>query len=133
MPLRLRYAMLLLATVLLGLAIRFAGLGLPRVVSKYGGSALWAMAILWLLSVASPHRPTFVRAALALLLACGIECFKRVRTPGLDAFRLTLPGKLLLGRVFSGRDLLAYSVAIVLATALDLALVRRAARGEAVR
>ena len=133
MPPRLRYAALLLPTILLGAAVRFAAPGLPRAVSKYGGSALWAMAIFWLLSVAWARRPMLPRAMLALLLACSIECFKLVRTPGLDAFRRTLAGKLLLGRIFSARDLLAYFVAIALTAAIDHALLRTAPNKEAVR
>ena len=120
--------MLFFLTVPLGLAVRFAAAGLPRSVGKYGGSALWAMAIFWLLSLALPHRTTALRAGAALLLACAVELFKLVRTPALDVFRLTLPGKLLLGRLFSERDLLAYALAIGLAAALDGIVLRANAR-----
>ncbi len=37
----------------------------------------------------------------AVLLAFAVECFKLVHRPALDAFRITLAGKLLLGRVFT--------------------------------
>jgi hypothetical protein len=42
-----------------------------------------------------------------------VELFKLYHTPALDAFRLTLPGKLLLGRVFSLWDLIAYAVGVI--------------------
>jgi hypothetical protein len=42
-----------------------------------------------------------------------------VHTPWLDAFRLTLAGALLLGRIFSPWDMLAYGVGIVLGMLLD--------------
>ncbi len=130
---RWRYSILLLLTIFLGLAVRFASVW-PRVVSKYGGSALWAIAIFWLVSLLVPYRTSTLRAGLALLLAFAIEFFKLVRTPALDAFRLTLPGKLVLGRIFSVRDLLAYSIAFLCAAAFDRAVLTRShAAGHAVR
>ncbi len=74
-----------------GFAVRFASLGLPHNVSKYGGSALWAASIFWLVSMLLPQ--TFIprRATIALLIAFAVEFFKLVRTPALDTFRLTLP------------------------------------------
>lgn len=106
-------ALLILATVAAGLTIRLTPLGLPDGVVKYGGSALWAMMIYWIVSTARP-RWSPVRSALASsAIALCVELFKLYHTPQLDAFRLTLPGKLLLGRVFSLWDLLAYTLAII--------------------
>jgi hypothetical protein len=34
---------LLIVTIIIGLAIRFVSLGLPPVIVKYGGSMLWAL------------------------------------------------------------------------------------------
>ena len=82
------------------------------------------MAIFWVLSWLAPRSTTTRRALLSLLIAFSIELFKLLRTPALDAFRLTLPGKLLLGRYFSVRDLLAYAVAFAVAAMLDEALFR---------
>jgi len=50
--------------------------------------------------------------------------------PWLDAFRLTLPDILLLGRIFSGWDILVYWVAIGVGALLD-ARVRAAAQSTA--
>jgi hypothetical protein len=52
-------------------------------------------------------------------IATGVEFFKLYHSPGMDAFRLTLPGMILLGRTFSVRDIVAYWVAICLAAWLD--------------
>ena len=123
MPPRLRYALLLLFTLPLGFAVRFWPLHQPDFLSKYGGSALWAVAIFYALSLLLPHRSLATRTAAALLLAFAIEFFKLVRTPALDAFRLTLPGKLALGRFFSFQDLVAYAAGIFCAAALDRAAI----------
>jgi hypothetical protein len=112
-------------TLVAGLAIRMAPLGLPWSVTKYGGSALWAAMIYGVVAAALPNwRPGRV-AALSTLLALAIEFGKLYRTPALDAFRLTLAGKLLLGRFFSPRDILAYLTAIALTMAFDTLLWRK--------
>ena len=50
--------------------------------------------------------------AAAFLAAAAIEVSRLVRTPELDAFRATLAGQLLLGRIFSAWNLLAYAIGI---------------------
>jgi hypothetical protein len=52
-------------------------------------------------------------------IATAVEFFKLYHSPGMDAFRLTLPGMILLGRYFSVRDIVAYWVAIGLAAWID--------------
>lgn len=111
---------LLLVTTALGLAVRFGPLGLPPMLVKYGGSFLWALAIYWLLSSFTLAPRAAALASLAL--AASIEFFKLVRTPALDHLRLTLPGILLLGRIFSFADIGAYGVAILCGLLLDTSL-----------
>ena len=111
--------MLIGATIACGLALRLVPLGLPPPVTKHGGSLLWAAMIYWIVTAARPHW-SLSRAALAAgLVASGVELFQLVRWPPLDAFRQTLPGALLLGRVFAVADLAVYAVGIVLAWQVD--------------
>jgi len=106
-------ALLISGTIATGLALRLTHLGLPFVVVKYGGSMLWALMIYWIVSTLRPGW-MIARAALAsCLIASAVELFKLCHTPWLDAFRLTLPGTLLLGRVFSVWDLAAYVLAVL--------------------
>ena len=111
--------LLLLATVVNGLGIRFVPLGLPSGVTKYGGSTLWALAIYWIFSTGLPYwrLPTVV--ACAGSMATAIEFAKLFHSSWLDDFRLTLPGILLLGRFFSFTDIGAYWVAIIIGACLD--------------
>jgi hypothetical protein len=118
-----------LATVALGLGCRFAHLGLPWIVVKYGGSMLWAVMIFWIFSALAPQWPLVRVALVAGAVATAVEVFKLYRTPRMDAFRLTVAGKLLLGRVFSGWDIAAYWVAIAGGLALEFGI--RRARGRA--
>ena len=94
-----------------------APLPLPYFFWKYGGSALWAIDVYWLCAALLPRASPRVLALLAALAALAVELSRLIESPSLEAFRLTLPGRLILGRVFSPRDVAAYWAAI-LATAL---------------
>jgi len=110
---------LILATIVAGLAVRLVPLGLPSFLVKYGGSMLWAAMIYWIVSTLSPRWPWLIALLLSGSFATAVEFFKLYRSPGMDAFRLTLPGMLLLGRYFSVRDIVAYWVAICATALLD--------------
>jgi len=110
---------LFFGTVMAGLAVRMAPLGLPVVVVKYGGSMMWAAMVYWIVSTALPRWRLPVVALISGAIATAVEFFKLYHSPGMDAFRLTLPGMILLGRTFSVRDIVAYWVAIGIAAWLD--------------
>lgn len=103
---------LFLITVVAGLAVRFVPLGLPAFVVKYGGSILWAVMIYWVVSTLLPTWRVEQVALLSGSIAAAVEFFKLYHSPAIDAFRLTLPGVVLLGRYFSWWDMLAYVIAI---------------------
>ena len=116
---------LILVTVAAGLGIRLLPLGLSQFVVKYAGSMLWALMIYWIVSTLAPRLRLPVAAAISGCLATAVEFFKLYHSPAMDAFRLTLPGMLLLGKYFSGWDILAYWIAIGLGALLDNSLRRR--------
>ena len=107
-----------------GLAIRFAPLGLPGFVMKFGGSALWAVMIYWIVSSGRHTWPVGQAAVIAGVLATLVEFFKLVHAPVLESFRSTLAGALLLGRFFSFWDIAVYWLAIALAACFDRGLRR---------
>jgi hypothetical protein len=114
-------AFLCLAIMLVGLALRRYGfeLGLPAVVVKYGGSVLWAMMVFFLVAIVGSKLPPRRIAMVAAVIATCVELFRLVHTPWLDEFRLTLAGALLLGRIFSLWNILAYGVGVILGMLLD--------------
>jgi len=129
---RVTYAVLLLITIPVGLAWRMAPLGLSPFWFKYGGSALWAMALYWLIAVCLPRLSAVGLACLTAAVAAVVEFSRLWSVPAVDAFRLTLAGRLLLGRYFSLNNIAAYWLAIALAALLDQWLVRRdGSRSEA--
>ena len=117
---RLACVGLLAVTVPAGLVWRLAPLHLPQFAFKYGGSALWAMAVYWVIAGLLPQCSAKPLAALAAVVASGVELFKLVRWPAVDAFRGTLAGKLLLGRYFTFGAIVAYWLAIALVAAADV-------------
>jgi hypothetical protein len=119
---------LMLATAAAGLAVRFAQLGLPFAIVKYGGSTLWALMVYWIVSTLLPSWRLLVVALLTGVLATAVEFIKLYHSPGLDAFRTTLPGILLLGRFFSGWDIVAYLLSIAAGAFVDQRIRWRPAR-----
>lgn len=117
-------------TIACGLALRHFGYeaGLSFAVVKYGGSVLWGTMVYWLLAAIFVGVRRDGIALAALILAVGVELFRLWHTPALDAFRLTTAGALLLGRVFSPWNILAYAAGIAAALLLDWALPVRQRR-----
>jgi hypothetical protein len=114
-------ACMCLSIIASGLALRRygLGLGLPTPIVKYGGSMLWGMMVFFLVAMAGSHLSRRSIALISASIAVCVELFRLFHTPWLDAFRLTMAGALLFGRVFSTWDMLAYAVGIGLAMLLD--------------
>jgi hypothetical protein len=109
------------AIIVGGLGLRALGLrlGLPAFIVKYGGSALWGAMVFFLVALAASRLSRRGIALIAAAIAITVELFRLVHMPALDAFRLTLAGALLLGRMFSAWDMVAYGVGIAFAMGLD--------------
>ena len=114
-------ALLCLLIIVCGLALRGfgLGLGLPSFYVKYGGSLLWGAMVFFSVGTAVPRLSRWPTGLISAAIAICVESFRLVHAPWLDAFRLTLPGALLLGRIFSPWNLLAYGAGIILAGLLD--------------
>ena len=115
-----------------GLLLRRFGydLGMSFVVVKYGGSVLWG-AMVFLALAALTGSSNIARLAFgAFLIALCVELSRLYRTPAMDAFRLTVAGKLLLGRVFSLWNIAAYAVGIGSAATVDAWRLRRGRRSS---
>jgi hypothetical protein len=98
---RLLCLVLAILTIAAGLLLRLVPLGLSLSIYKYGGSALWAVMVYWLVALAFPKLSPLKIAFLAALIAASVEFFRLYHTPALDSFRLTLAGRLLLGATSS--------------------------------
>jgi hypothetical protein len=121
---RLTYVVLTLAIIAAGLVCRWPGLGLPWPIAKYGGSILWGAMVYAGLRALVPRAPIMRSVIAACSLAVCVEFLRLYHQPALDAFRVMLAGQLLLGRLFSVWNILAYAVGIGCAALCDLALGR---------
>jgi hypothetical protein len=124
---------LALVVIACGLSLRWYGfpLGLPAFIVKYGGSLLWATMVFLLIGVLLPRLSRAHIAALAIGIAVVVEFSRLVHTPWLDAFRFTTAGALLLGRIFSLWNLVAYAAGIAFGVGLDRLIAMRALGGRA--
>ena len=109
------------AIIACGLTLRGwgPGLGLSPLVVKYGGSVLWGTMVFFLVAIAASAVSRSRIALIAAAIAIGVELFRLIHFPWLDTFRLTLSGALLLGRIFSVWNMLAYGVGIGLGLIFD--------------
>lgn len=108
-----------LAVIGAGLTLRFVPVGLPAGIVKYGGSALWGAMVYCLVAAMLPARRTRTILVVAGTIALLVELSRLVHTPALDAFRLTLAGALLLGRIFSPWNLVAYAAGLAASALMD--------------
>lgn len=113
---RLRFLGLAALVILAGLALRLVPWGLPLWAHHVGGGILWG-AMLYLLVAAVRPSGGSRTAAVAMAIAVAVELLRLHHHPALDAFRATLAGQLLLGRIFSAWNALSYAVGILAAAA----------------
>ena len=120
---------LLIAAALIaaGLGLRFYGhhAGVSAFVVKYGGSALWASMVYFLIALLMPSRAPKQILFIAGLICALVEILRLYHTPALDVVRLTVVGQILFGRIFSFADFIAYAVGLALAFGLDLAAAQK--------
>jgi hypothetical protein len=116
-PLRLHRLLAVFCVIAAGLTLRRFGydLGLSFFTVKYGGSVLWGAMVFLIVGGITGARRSAAIVAAALLIAIAVEFSRLYQAPWIDAFRLTLAGKLLLGRIFSLWNILAYAIGIGLA------------------
>ncbi|HTJ31115.1 MAG TPA: DUF2809 domain-containing protein [Acidobacteriaceae bacterium] len=117
-----------MAVIALGLALRLIPSGLPPLLIQYGGSVLWAAMVYLLLAVPMPAVQPRRVAAIACAISAIVELTRLYHTPAFDAFRLTLAGKLLLGRVFNPSHFPIYWATIAAVALLDTKLAAGTAK-----
>jgi hypothetical protein len=122
---RVTYAVSLAAVIVLGLASRrYPGL-LPHALGKYPGDALWALMVFLILGIIRPSSSTGSLALTALGVACLDEASQLYQAPWINAVRATTLGHLALGSAFSWMDIVAYTVGVMIGSAVELGVGRR--------
>ena len=116
---RIRSAALAITSIIVGLVVHRAALGLNPLVRDMAGDALWAMMIFYGLGVLLPRTRLRTRTSSALAICFAVEASQLYHSPWLDALRATLPGHLILGSGFDPRDFLSYSLGVAAAAVLE--------------
>lgn len=105
---RLRHAAIVCAIIIVGLILRDPRTGLPWVIAKYAGSALWGAMVYFCVATCAPRARVGSLLIAAFLISAVVEISRLHHAPWLDEFRATPAGALLLGRHFSIWNIAAY-------------------------
>jgi hypothetical protein len=116
---RLRYLVLVITTIAIGLAVHWSPAALNPDARDVLGDALWAAMMVWIVSVVAPAARLAARSAAALAICFAVELSQLYHAPALDALRETTAGHLVLGSGFDPRDLIAYAAGVCAAALVD--------------
>ena len=125
---RLAYLALAAGTVGVGLLVHLRGTALSAAHRDVLGDALWAVMMVWCVSVIAPALRRSVRGLTALAVCWAVEASQLYHAPSVDALRATTAGRLVLGSGFDARDLAAYAAGVLAAVLCEAAARRRPAR-----
>lgn len=128
---RILYASLVVCIIPVGLASRAFPFWLPTALGKYPGDCLWAVMVFFGLGVIFPRLTTLRLACLALAFSFTIETLKLCPWSWLSSMRQTAIGHLVLGRVFTWQNYLAYSIGIACASIVEAMSLRKVPSNEA--
>ena len=124
---RLTYILLLIATLILGLASRKFSHFLPWWMAKNAGDVLYATLTFWLIGFFAPTLSTLRTALIATLFCFSIEFLKFCPVPWLAAARQSTAGALVLGHGFHASNLVCYLLGIAIAAGIEALLKGRPA------
>jgi hypothetical protein len=122
---RASYVALALVTAALGLSVHWHGGALGPTLQDVLGDALWAAMVAWLIGAIAPGGSLRNRAAAALVLCAGVEVSQLYHPAVLDALRGTTAGRLVLGSGFDPRDLVAYTLGVLVVVLIERTVARR--------
>ena len=105
--------------VALGLLWRSQLFPLSPFLRKYGGDALWALLVFYLVCFCRPRMRLAARAGLALGIAAVVEFSQLYHAPWIDSIRATRLGLLILGSTFNWPDLPAYALGILIGAVIE--------------
>lgn len=121
---RMVYIIVILMTILLGLASRKYSQFLSIFVAQNAGDALWAMMVYFGFRFLLVSRSFFTAIWLSFTFCFGIEFSQQYQADWINQIRGTFLGALILGKGFLMVDLFRYTIGITIATILDKAALK---------
>lgn len=116
---RFVYFLLIVITIVAGLASRYFSTVLPQWVHSYLGDALWAFMIFLMFGFIFPGKDTRWIAILALAFSYVIEISQLYHSSWIDALRANRLGGLILGFGFLWSDLICYTVGVAFGSLME--------------
>jgi len=108
------YLLAFVVSIAAGLASRRFPQGLPAAFGKYPGDVLWALMVFLGMGAICNKAPGLQLGCRALCFSFGIEALKLCQAPWLLSVRHNMLGHLIFGHVFSWRNLVAYTVGVLI-------------------
>lgn len=122
---RITYAVLLAATIALGLFSRSHFIPESSSFGTYAGDTLWSLAVFWTLAIIAPRIKTQWLLVAALLISLTVELSQLYHAEWIDRIRANKLAALFLGNTFIWTDLACYTAGAFLGAIVDYQLVRK--------
>ncbi len=119
---RIKYLLLTLVVIVLGLLSRKTGVCTSDFVKMYVGDVLWATMVYFGCRFLFVNRSKRVSVGIALVFSYLIEVSQLYHAPWIDAIRATTFGGLVLGFGFLWSDIVCYTVGVTLGVVVDVLL-----------
>jgi hypothetical protein len=118
------YIVAIFGVIALGLASRHFPTLFPDTLGKYPGDVLWALMVFLGWGIIFPKHSTFYILIYTLITSDGVEFCKFYDTAWIVNFRHTTPGHLILGSVFSWKNLVAYTIGAIVGVLSECTIVK---------
>jgi hypothetical protein len=116
--------LLLVVTVIAGLASRQFPDALPYWIHEYAGDTLWALLVFLLLGFIFKTKSSLWVSLVAITFSVGIEISQLYHAPWIDALRAYRLGGLILGFGFLWSDLVCYTLGVGFGFVMEWVLKR---------
>lgn len=126
---RLLYLILTIIVMILGLLSRKIS-GLPKIIELYLGDILWALMVFLMISFVFNRKSVTFITIVSICFSYGIELSQLYHAPWIDAIRNTTLGGLILGFGFLWRDLVCYTIGIIIGIIIDIMININVLKGE---
>lgn len=126
---RLLYLILTIIVMILGLLSRKIS-GLPKIIELYSGDILWALMVFLMISFVFNRKSVTFITIVSICFSYGIELSQLYHAPWIDAIRNTTLGGLILGFGFLWRDLVCYTIGIIIGIIIDIMININVLKGE---
>lgn len=119
---RIKYLLLTLVVIVLGLLSRKTGVCTSDFVKMYVGDVLWATMVYFGCRFLFVNWSKRVSVGIALVFSYLVEVSQLYHAPWIDAIRATTFGGLVLGFGFLWSDIVCYTVGVTLGVVVDVLL-----------